>query len=252
VKNILINRTAFLHKVPSTYEFAVRNSKPLVYWRFDGDVNGICKNHQSDFPDFDGRYVGYFKFVDGPVLGNNGSSNKALSFNYENSIMLQGISRDLFRNRGYTIAIWIKLFDLKVPGKSIGNDWFNVISALPGPFRYISVNSGGYFAHRPSSKYINGSTVIELDKWYFVVITSRYDGFRHLYVNGRDDCPPALLSYGFESGFCDLCENLQFGAVIKGNKCKTGFTGALDEVSIWNRVLSANEIASLYKSANKY
>ena len=252
VKDILLNRTAFLHRVPSAYEIAVRNSRPLVYWRFDGDVNGICKNYQSDYPDFDGRYTGSFKFVDGPKLGNNVSSNKALAFNFENSIMVQGVSRDLFHNRGYSIAIWIKLSDFKVPGQSIGNSWFNIISALPGPFRYISVNSGGYFAYRPSSKRINGRTVIELDKWYFVVITARCDGFRHLYVNGRDDCQPALLTYGFKSGFCDLREDLQFGAVIKGNKHIIGFAGALDEVAVWNRVLSANEIASFYKSANKY
>jgi hypothetical protein len=80
--------------------------------------------------------------------------------------------------------------------------------------------------------------------WYHVVLTYDNDSLG-LYVNGKKQ---NKLSKGFETAF------LATDSVMVGNaisvKNKRFFNGAIDDIIIYNKVLSENEILDLYNAPN--
>jgi len=90
---------------------------------------------------------------------------------------------------------------------------------------------------------LTGNAVLSADTWYFV--TATYDGsYSKIYINGALDASKSnsgTISYD--------------GTVLKVGMRDGGynFNGSIDEVRVWNRSLSAAEVAQqYYGSLNKY
>jgi hypothetical protein len=114
------------------------------------------------------------------------------------------------------------------------------------------VSTQGCFTHKPVDNLLSGVTKAEIGKWYHVVVICTVNGERYLYVNGREDSEPAQLIKGYNNTGYDPIDELCFGSTISDEKTEgLGFMGALDEIAIWNKILSAEQIRLLYQSAEK-
>ncbi|MBR9676848.1 LamG domain-containing protein [Candidatus Woesearchaeota archaeon] len=141
-----------------------------------------------------------------------------------------------------TISVWIKAkspIDLGTyPGSMIINRWFN-----PWPW-VMTMNTTNYINwNAPDSggnKGIWSSEPINLNEWTHIV--GLFNGTHNvLYINAQESnkiarADEAIISSG--------SNGLRIGErVILGNM---RFNGSIDEVAIWNRSLTSQEIKSLY------
>ena len=128
----------------------------------------------------------------------------------------------------YSYVAWIKLNAL--PGAS---EW-EIISKSSAT-RHIGILNNKLVAWNGSSPFASGGTTLSTGQWYHAVNT--YDGTTNkLYLNGVFDgsavstatADSGVLSIGYLSGFVRY------------------FNGLIDEVRVYNRALSANEVKQLY------
>ena len=85
-----------------------------------------------------------------------------------------------------------------------------------------------------------GQTRVELDKWYFAAMT--YDGLElKIYVDGNLDASKAVPG---AIDYMDL--QFRFGTHAAGGS--RWLDGILDEVGIWNRAMTDDEVMATYKS----
>lgn len=81
------------------------------------------------------------------------------------------------------------------------------------------------------------TTVLQIDRWYHVSCV--YNGSTmSLYINGQSDATPVSLG-----SVSPINENVNIGNSENGDN----FSGSVDEARIYNRALSATEIANLYR-----
>ena len=140
-----------------------------------------------------------------------------------------------------TLIAWVNVDTASIVGErgelvSCANGYF--IRTQAGAFRAFIQQPGDWPC-------VVGQTNVEADRWYFVAMT--YDGQDiKLYVDGEFDgslAVPGEISYVDSKGR-DL--PLRFGAHAGG----TGywFTGILDEVEIWDRAMTQEQIMAVYES----
>ena len=142
-----------------------------------------------------------------------------------------------------TVASWFK--------KRTDNSYMRIINKAVYPDHDYMIHADdtgkiqGSIMIDGSAEYTGVSPVISIQQWHHVAIT--YDGdIMRLYLNG-------VLSVATDVTNGTITEtsgNLGIGASGTGGN---GFKGLIDEVGIWNRALSAEEIAVMYNScAIKY
>jgi len=189
-----------------------------------------------------------------------GVSGQALSFDGVDDFIRAGDILDSTftgANSRFTIGAWIK------PGAV--NDV--VIVAKSADSRHAEDQRQFYFLFAESklnfhwdgnldgSSYrgvIGSSVFSDLNKWYNVVAV--YDGTKavdsrvSLYVNGIAETTTIRLSLGNPSSIPDGTAQLGIGAAVNsaGTLSRYNFNGTIDEVRIYNRALSADEIKAEY------
>jgi Concanavalin A-like lectin/glucanases superfamily/Secretion system C-terminal sorting domain len=94
-----------------------------------------------------------------------------------------------------------------------------------------------------AERYIFGSNAATLDNWHHLVINYNYDSL-WLYV---DNVLQNRIVRGFDQVFANG-DSVLMGATKVGNNDRY-FNGALDEVRIYNKILSAKQVDSLFKMA---
>ena len=107
-------------------------------------------------------------------------------------------------------------------------------------FNYGMILSSGKLALRNSSSdYPIGSSVVEINKWSHLVVTS--NGSTGLgYINGQ-----YIGTVTYSSSACGISQATI--GVRATNSISEPFVGKIDEVAIWNRNLSQSEIVDLYR-----
>ncbi|MBT6336091.1 DUF2341 domain-containing protein [Candidatus Woesearchaeota archaeon] len=91
---------------------------------------------------------------------------------------------------------------------------------------------------------------IELNKWYCVTVTYNNTNVSNdpkIYLNGIEQ---TIVEYSTPSGDArdDSSRNLTIGAWTSSDSVARWFNGTIDEVRLWNRILSADEISQQYAS----
>jgi hypothetical protein len=105
--------------------------------------------------------------------------------------------------------------------------------------------------------YIDGTSAIEdyynssiaTDTWYHIVLTIDYASGYVLYINGSSVKTGSAPAYG--SGDT-LTSRFSLGVCwfLDGNNYGRYFNGMMDEVGIWSRVLTSDEVVELYNSGD--
>ncbi|RLD68313.1 MAG: hypothetical protein DRI98_11995 [Bacteroidetes bacterium] len=137
-------------------------------------------------------------------------------------------------NSSYTKTGWISV---------IGDDYRNIISSLfnGANDHHFKVNPDGTLnaGHSFGAPIVQDPTPLTLDQWYFVAVTFDYQtGEMVLYKDGvvvdRDLVPVSLRSIADETVLIGARDNIW------------GWKGGMDDLRIYARALSTEQISSLY------
>lgn len=228
-----------------SFASVVNKSKPerlsdglVGYWTFDGNkIAGVTAYDSGS-----GGNNGTLTTGPIPALGKVG---QALSFDGTNDCVVITNASSIQNLGPMTISIWLKYnvttgFGLPI-GKRDGGTagaWYIELSAT---------NKTITFLKRTGISRVTSTNTLLLKEWVHVVVT--WDGSNtgtniKIYQNGTE------LSYGSASNGTvadDSANNLSIGSGLSSGACSvTPFTGLIDEVRLYNRVITSDEIKALY------
>jgi len=200
----------------SPYEtsFNTFDNSLVAYYPFNGNAEDLTSN---------GRH---FTVYDNTTLtdGKDNSSNSAYSFD-GNGDYLETTNIPSFDN--YTISLWAK------PASSGTYEAMFSSYDDAGKGFQIDLNVGDFHIRKSSGGNLVLSTA-QLGAWTFIAFT--YDGTNSIgYINSVRD--------NESTGGTTEFNRFRIGRNRNGN---TYFTGAIDELRIYNRALTASEISSLF------
>ena len=199
----------------SSTAFTTIDNSLVAYYPFNGNANDLTSN---------GRNLAVFDETN-LTTGKDNSSNSAYSFNGIGDYLEYETNIPNFDN--YTISLWAK------PASSGTYEaMFSSYNDSGNGFQ-IDLNDGNFHIRKSSGGNIVLSTA-QLDVWTFIAFT--YDGTNSIaYID--NETPVS------EPGGTADFNRFRIGRNRNGN---TYFTGAIDELRIYNRALTASEISSLY------
>jgi len=182
--------------------------------------------------------------LSGATWSANGKYGRALQFDGFNDYLDAGSGASLNVTSAFAVETWVNSFILPssegqrgtIVSKEVGgsNGW-GIRLEEPGLLSF-------YF-RTPSYSTLNSAARPQANVWYHVV--GVWDGVaRKLYVNG------VLNNSDLPSSFLSSSNSLSVGRLSSGSYY---FNGLIDEVRVYNRALSADEVAlHYYSSFNKY
>jgi type II secretory pathway pseudopilin PulG len=175
----------------------------------------------------------------GVIYNQTGKFNNALQFNGTNGYISVPNSPTLNPTSAITVSAWVKW---NITPTS-GNGWATIVNKNSDSqyrLQHNSNNTRFEFAIVTSGvggvgRYITSTTVPQIGRWYYLVGT--YDGTTvRLYVNGVQESTVGLTG----------TINTSTAPLYISNHPGRFFNGLIDEVSIYNRALSASEINDNY------
>jgi hypothetical protein len=217
----------------------------VAYWRFEGNAK------DSSGKGNDGAIHGDIQFVD----GNRG---KALEDGNNGYIIINPISNELadtLKEKDFSIAFfwtpfWKGYYDPNTNWRDIVSFYHNLPSGISGHFRFehgvdSSDKVGIWFGGTRSD---NGNNAIYKNYFldygeenYYVAICDRTNNELRVYINGEEASSEWAITPGGENS-CETKTSVWDFKFFQNN-----LTGEkLDEVMIYDRALSAEEIKNLY------
>ncbi|AKM77785.1 MAG: hypothetical protein UX70_C0001G0047 [Candidatus Wolfebacteria bacterium GW2011_GWB1_47_1] len=195
------------------------------YWAFD-ETNGAVAADGS------GRGHDGILSIGSPTW-TAGKVDGAISFNGSSAVNAPGVSTGVDFSKGHTMAAWFN------PGSLAVNANIFLSFGLP----YLSTHVSGNRAFHSASvggtqKSINGATSLAMGNWYHIVGVYDNTGVK-VYINGVLDGTLAI------TGADTVSANLCMGAHGCGSYWTTG---KVDDVRVYNRPLSGNEIEVMYNA----
>lgn len=204
------------------------------YWNFDGEAGSVLSDRSGSGNNGAWSGAGSHWVASKSGLGNAGN------FSNGNNVSITD-APSLRPTNALSLVFWVNPGDNGVLHDILGKALFNNPTAWAFGFRR---NASGIF----SDAYINGlrytkfeSSPLPAGTWGHYTLT--YDGTTiATYKNG------SLISGTLANGTIDSTTGAPFKIGMGGGY--PDFIGLLDEVRIYNRVLSVNEINALYNNGN--
>ncbi len=224
----------------------------VVHYTFD--VDGTDAKGVASFADIDAS-----RFVDGKI-------GKALSFTGNGSGVTATVADTISNDNGITISLWVSLSGNDNNG---GNSnligWNNTAAHM---FIQNGSNLGCHMSNEAGAAGVypyawnNYNTevanqLLDSDEnrnaWAHLVLVSPADGIVKYYINGVEytgsrgkDTAADEQDAGYFNFLPDITGDITLGCWGYGNVAATGLQGALDDVRIYNRALTAEDAAALY------
>ena len=224
----------------------------VAYYPFNGNANDESGN---------GNDLSVF----GPILTTDryGSNNSSYLFDgaQDNAQYLLLDNIEDLKNPTYTYSVWFNTSEF-YPNTDDSNPYTyhdfsyqGIISINPNSWSFGPGFSIGLEINRNEDLFVGNWTpnnggfgtyiesLVELDQWYHLVVTLN-QGLCKVYING-------IIQEEFSS---EVNYDNQFDLGIGGQRNGTdmdmmgGFNGKIDDVGIWNRALSEEEIQHLYNN----
>ena len=234
--NIILGNSQFNYTVVSSHT----DANLVGYWRFD---NGTATDDSGS---------GNNGTVSGAVWTANGKVGGAFGFDGVNDVIDLGDVLNL--DLPVTMSAWIKPTSLAgTKGKGVIGSDRNTNAAYDGYWMTISSTNwaieigfgdgGGQGSVDRREKI--GTTSLNNNTWYHVVGVIRGANDMDIYINGVNDNGTHSGSGGAMS---HPTEPFQIGGFNLRTTTTTVFNGTIDEVQIWDRALSSEEIIDFYSS----
>ena len=203
------------------------NAQLIAHWKFNNNGNDETGNYNAS------------------LMNGAGYSTENMEGTY--SLNLDGT--DDYANCGaidlgeaFTITLWIKLTNSWDNIKTILS---NCNSGLSDGFKIFINNPWGTDAHgqiwletgdgTDDSEVTSTTGIVTIDQWNHIAITADKTGNTgHIYFNGSDVTLTSSIPVDFNTN-----KTLNIGRMVNGNSY---FQGNLDDVRIYNRVLTSTEI----------
>jgi hypothetical protein len=202
----------------------------IGYWPLDATSGNIAADVSGN---------GNNGMVSGASWNATGRVNGCLAFNGSNSSVQ--ITNLLCND--FSIVFWVKTTQTAGTGQ-----WYNGAGLVDGDAPFVQNDFGtalvgGKFAFgigNPDTTFLSSSAIND-GAWHQCVATRQeVTGVINMYVDG------SLQTMGIANrNTLNASTNLLFGAIASGGGF---FNGFLDEIKIFNRTLSSNEVAALYNS----
>lgn len=200
----------------------------MAYWNFDAPSNNVVQDVSGNGNH--GLIKGNIKMVPG-VRGN------AAGFD-GNSWIEYGTNACLNITNRLSMEVWIKA------NKGTEN---NILGTVSGDNGYkLRADRDGkvvfYTYHTRPTSCLKSNTILDDAQWNYIVVTFDPDGGennKRIYINGTYDAA-ATIGGAMDSAAYPICI---------GNWWGGHFRGVIDELKIYNRVMSAEEIKARYNQS---
>jgi parallel beta-helix repeat protein len=239
------NSDSDLFQCEARYSWVQSDIEPIpglvAYWSFDEGVGSVA--HDSSGNSHDGTIYG--------ATWVNGVSDNALSFDgVDDYIQVPGAPLNLGTS-DVTLSAWIRVDDPAPRASAIVTKRHTEIATSAGYGLYTTSDwgSGGSIVadigdgSGVKAYYYNGS-IINDGQWHLITAVSDRDGYGQMYVDGVPDGEPTPIWH--RSGSIDNGYDVLIGKTIAYIDVPGYFLGAIDEVRIYDRALSAEVINQLY------
>jgi ferric-dicitrate binding protein FerR (iron transport regulator) len=261
IEDIRFGQTAFVRNIPSPYELAVRRSRPRGYWRFGRENLNKCDNSIDSARNV-AKYVGSTAFDEnGPGLG-DGKSNDALKLNGrpDNYMIIENIASGRLQRGGLSLVLWLRAD--KIAEQSILTNetktgqasWFSRYFLMEenGQFVFIVYfDDDRMYEGRPvETCLIRSEQLAQKGRWYHLAVTLSQNHVR-MFIDGRLEAEAREPIEQFSNA--DLLWYLCTGADIEPTDGDDAppINGAIDELAIYDRALSPEEIRQLYLASQQ-
>jgi hypothetical protein len=210
------------------------------YWPFNGNANDESGNGNNGT-------------VNGAILDVDrfGNADSAYNFDGLSNFIEIPSSSSLQVNSAYTISAWV-FIDYQnyhfidqhsIISKINDGDWYGGYELRINGLS--NTNNFGHFATTGNIGGVNiaiGTPNVVTGQWYFVTVT--YDSsVLKIYLNNIE-VGSTLISGNLQTSN----NKLRFGRRGEGNSYNCWYKGKLDDIGIWNRALTPQEITNLYTS----
>ncbi len=183
-----------------------------------------------------------------PTSDRFGSTNSAYSFDGLNDyISITSTSTNNFSSSSaISISVWIKPGDIQTSGDRMIIGKSNYSSTTNYLFR---LRPNGYLRWEYKNYSDTNSDALIANNWYHLVVNSvNSTGVKKMFINGNLITHQTATSSG---AFGTVTNHLTIGAAYYfGTTWSEFFKGCIDDVRIYNRVLSDSEVIGLYKEGN--
>jgi len=232
------NEITTLYNAGASKLLAATNNGLVGHWSFD-DIGDGNTAHDFSGNGNHGTLVNSPTWVDG-ILG------KALKFNGSSTfITSNNLSNFPISNNARTFSVWIyvdRYVDFQTIfnyGKTVQNQGWNVSISSSGQGRKLAVYG---YSNNPTAF---GNTMIPLNRWVHILITFSGTSLNY-YFNGLSDGSATHNNINTV-----LNNQFTIGRSIDGWDAPSGtyfWPGKLDDLRLYNRVLTPAEITTLYNA----
>jgi len=218
------------------FPYAEKDPALVSYWRFEGDADDELGVNNGT--------------VNGATYTADGKFGGAYDYDGETSYIAVPDS-DSLHMQNFTISLWMK------PAVNMTNEGstrnFFILDKMGGgtsgyALTYYKGSGYGNFYYKLGDGSSQNSVYFRYDfyagEWYHIVYTYDHQ-YRRIYINGVEVHNKATT---FDPSYDS--KNLVFGR--RTEQANYWFNGTIDEVKIYNRSLSADEIKRLYNDGLQY
>ena len=204
------------------------------YWPFVGNANDASPNGNN------GTVQGATLTID-----RFGQSNHAYSFNGDDTIVITNPIMLPIADSSFSTSLWFKDSTWLIRGTLIG---WGMGSGIGSEANYIHIKESGGVEHYFWLNDLLDSTTNLSGAWHHVVVTySKNTHVRIMYLDG--DSVASNNAGSVNVSYSNISIGVQQSA--PGFFCNScGFTGAIDDIGIWNRVLTQQEITTLHNATS--
>jgi dolichyl-diphosphooligosaccharide--protein glycosyltransferase len=199
----------------------------VAHWQFDHVRNGTAHDNIGLHP----------ATLDGPVSNVSGIRGRAVALDGENASVTANVSTP----QEFTVSLWVKPDRLQTNAE---HNYQRLVNTKNGGLLDLQGN-GEVILRLPgtNSEYFAAGDV-PVDDWTHV--TGTYNGtHRTIYVNGK-----RVATDRITNGTVDWGDGISLGGRYFGPNTHA-FHGAMDEVRIYDRALTPEEVRERYETVNK-
>ncbi|MFW6172445.1 MAG: LamG domain-containing protein [Elusimicrobiota bacterium] len=204
---------------------------PQAYYAFDTSTGDILDSSENGYDALGSE--GITRGVDGKI---------ADAFAFNGSGAWVNVTNIDTSSTEYSVSAWAKLNDTNSNLKQVmeysGTDFHFSIRAKSGDFQAIFANTTDVYT-------LNG--IVTDTNWHHFAFTSNENGDCKFYVDGNLN--ETLLCGDFDSPYADK-QSIIGGGRNPVNFASEAWNGTIDEVGIWTRELSADDIDDLYNEGS--
>ncbi len=267
VKDIRVKKNAFVRKInsafnqvwmgPSPYERAVLKTGPSYYWRFDGDQQGLLRDELNPRSNDEYKLFGSLSYSDGPDLGAGKNVALRLTGSEDDYAILREVTDETDNADGFSIAMWIRpekvdsdfRKNVIMRFKAVGIDGVGARRSLgfddENRFYFNALSNEDAVQKEYRERISIRSNPVAVNTWHHLVVTHTSGDRVNLYVDGELQATQEILS-----SLEPANENSQWcvgSATIESeySESHTSFEGSIDEISHYDRELSAEEVEML-------